>query len=348
MRDAIQFVKFSDINLEDTFFDSLKADYSKFVQWFQGKADAGASAFVSYRENSTLQGFLYLKKEEGEMSDVTPCLPAKNRLKIGTFKVDSHNTRMGERFFKKALEFAIEHDYDEVYATAYPKHEKLVQNFLSFGFNVVAKKGDECVLAKDLRAFVGDPNLDYPRITKRGNDKYLLSIYPKWHTEIFPDSALFSERYNAIKDYSPTNSIHKIYVTFMPDTARLKKGDLLVIYRTSDGLGSAWYRSVVTSVCVVEEARTSSHFVSEDEFLSFAKDYSVFSDADLRLWYRNPKTVIIKMTYNVALTRRLTRATLIQEVGLDQNAYFGFMKLTDNQFAQIIEKGEVNESYFVD
>ena len=41
----------------------------------------------------------------------------------------------------------------------------------------------------------------------------------------------------------------------MTDALQMNRGDLIVIYRTSDKLGPADYRSVVTSVCVVEEVK---------------------------------------------------------------------------------------------
>jgi len=42
-----------------------------------------------------------------------------------------------------------------------------------------------------------------------------------------------TESPDIVKDVSHTNSIHKIYLTKMQGTEQLKRGDLLVIYRTS-------------------------------------------------------------------------------------------------------------------
>jgi len=54
------------------------------------------------------------------------------------------------------------------------------------------------------------------------------------------------------------------------------------------------------------------------------------------------------MLYNVALTRKVIRKTLLEQVGMDQNAYWGFLPITDEQFNQIMELGEANERYFID
>ena len=95
----LQVKRFSDIDLNDSFFDSLRASYPEFDEWYNKKATTGATAYCYYVDNE-LKDFLYLKIEEEELSDLTPVLPAKKRLKVGTFKVDNedrHTTR-GERF----------------------------------------------------------------------------------------------------------------------------------------------------------------------------------------------------------------------------------------------------------
>ena len=40
---------FSDINLDDPFFDSLKSDYPGFENWFQRKINENEIAFVQYK-----------------------------------------------------------------------------------------------------------------------------------------------------------------------------------------------------------------------------------------------------------------------------------------------------------
>ena len=49
------------------------------------------------------------------------------------------------------------------------------------------------------------------------------------------------------------------------------------------------------------------------------------------------------MTYNAALTKRVIRKDLIEKVGISQNAYAGFIELTDNQFEKILKLGGVDE-----
>ena len=60
--------KFSDINLSDPFFDSLKADYpgtestSAFANWFPRKAQEGRTALV-FDDEDGLGAFVCIKSE---------------------------------------------------------------------------------------------------------------------------------------------------------------------------------------------------------------------------------------------------------------------------------------------
>ena len=43
----IEIYKFADLNLRDSFFDSLRTSYPEFDDWFNKKASAGATAYAS-------------------------------------------------------------------------------------------------------------------------------------------------------------------------------------------------------------------------------------------------------------------------------------------------------------
>ena len=97
--DAIKLVPFANLDLSDSFFDSLRTAYNgaEFDRWFQKKALSNENTWVVLNHDEKIQAMLYLKKEDGKDDDVTPPLTGK-RLKIGTFKVDfSHHTSVGKR-----------------------------------------------------------------------------------------------------------------------------------------------------------------------------------------------------------------------------------------------------------
>lgn len=330
---------FKEINLCDPFFDSLKHDYQEFEEWFMKKSENQACIFKS--NDGLLDGFLYLKIEDDVIIDVQPPLPKAHRLKIGTFKINPHGTRLGERFLKRAFDIATTSHVKSLYVTVFEKHTALVQLFSKYGFQKVAikitKNGEEAVFERRLDSAIGDVVLDYPRIPLQKNRHFLLSIYPQWHSRLLPDSLLANENSSILQDVSHTNSIHKIYLTSMRGINSLKRGDTLVIYRTQDG-GAAYYTSVVTSVCVVEELTHISKFVSEKEFKDYCRPYSVFDENELSEFYTNQRYPwVIRFTYNMALTKRLNRKTLIEDVGLSADQYWGFFQISTNQFKQIVK-----------
>lgn len=353
----LQIKKFSDIDVTDHFFYSLRESYPEFNKWYEKKVASDETAYCYYIDGE-LKDFLYLKIEEEKLSDITPVLPAKKRLKVGTFKVDNDNrhTTRGERFMKKIMDKAIVEDVDEIYVTMFPTDslQKLIAMFEKFGFSHIADKildseRSEYVLVKDMRTYVGDMMLDYPFVKKAGHDKYVLSIIPAYHTQLFPDSILKNEqKYDIIQDMSETNSIYKIYICWMQDVKQLKEGDLLVIYRTNDKNGPAAYRSVCTSVCTVCEVKTFNDFADENDFLKYTNRYSVFNEKELSNWYKTKQNfIVVKMVYNIAFTKKVINKTMIEQVGLHPN-YWGFFKLTNEQFDKLLDLGEIDEHYIID
>ncbi len=349
MDEIITLKKFADIDLSDVFFDSLKKDYKEFENWFFKKSKEGCKAYVQYNNNK-LQAFLYLKNESGEvLTDVTPNRPARKRLKIGTFKIDAHNTKLGERFIKKITDVALYIKADEIYVTIFPQHIGLIRLLQRYGFNKEGTKGEELVLVKNMKILTGNLIKDFPLLTTTGKRKFLLSIYPKYHTRLFPDSILQNEenkKYDLIKDISYTNSIHKIYISFIEGTKQLKRGDLIAIYRTKDEQGPARYRSVITSICQIEEVKTNKDFADIDDFISCTNYYSIFEPQELIQWYNKKYCIVLKMTYNIALTKRVTNGYLVDEMNLTPD-YWGFFELTDEQFYKILKQGEIDESVII-
>ncbi|WP_194145603.1 hypothetical protein [Helicobacter apodemus] len=45
----IEYKSFNEINLQDTFFDSLRQDYQGFDNWYNRKASQGEKAYILYK-----------------------------------------------------------------------------------------------------------------------------------------------------------------------------------------------------------------------------------------------------------------------------------------------------------
>lgn len=135
---SLKYKKFSDIDLTSRFFDSLKNDYPTFEDWFKRKREA--FAYISYNENDEIDGFLYLKIEDEALSDMNQQFPQKRRLKLGTFKIEAHGTKLGERFLRIIFKEAMKEKINEIYVTIYDKHQGLISLLQRFGFEKITTK----------------------------------------------------------------------------------------------------------------------------------------------------------------------------------------------------------------
>lgn len=346
----IQLEKFKNIDINDHFFKSLCANYSEFPSWFNRKSEE--YAYIMKGDHGDIQAFLYLKEENGSVDDIIPPLPSDRYLKVGTMKINAHGTKLGERFIKKIFDRALSDDITKIYVTVFSKHNSLITLLKRFGFNKYGVKnsnnGTEDVLLKDMRVHTGKVESDYP-LVNTNHRQYLLAIYPEYHTRLFPDSILVREDARIIDDVSHTNSISKIYICKMPRVKNIKRGDALVIYRTTDKKGPAEYRSVATSLCMVEDIKNKEDFSDRNDFLGYCESRSVFSVDELTEFFNVWKNLyVIKMTYNCALHPRIIRKRLIEEVGMPRNNYWGFADISKSQFINIATIGGFSESVIVD
>ena len=196
----IKLIPFKKVNLDDSFFDSLKLDYPGFEKWFNKKASNDENAFVLYnkKQKHKLDAFLYLKYENAPIDDIEPKILEGPILKIGTFKVNPHRTRLGERFLKIALDTAFNNkECKGIYVTAFEKHSKLINLFETFGFYEwgIKPSTGEKVYYKPLKVLWNNDIKDYPIIDLTKDRKfYVLSIYPEYHTLLFPDSKLNTDK----------------------------------------------------------------------------------------------------------------------------------------------------------
>lgn len=344
---------FKDINLADPFFDSLKNDYTEFEDWFKKKENERAFLF---EDDEGVQAFLYLKVEEEALLNVIPPLPLKKRIKVGTLKINARGTKFGDRFIKKAIDYALFNKIDELYVTVFSKHEKLIELLKGYGFVIVGEKttsnGSENVMLKSINPNQYNSSLslrqNYP-LFNREAQSHLLGIKPEFHTRLFPDSILNTENpEQVIKDVSYSNSIEKVYLCKMDKVSNIKAGDNVVIYRMKEDGKNAEYSAVATSICTTIEVKNKRDFRDANELVEYCKKTSIFSEQEIINFYNhNTKVIVIKMLYCYALPKRPIRRDLINLAGIDRNNYWGIIHLTEHQFGKILELGEANESIIV-
>ena len=344
--DVIQKVKIGNLDFENPFFDSLRDDYPGFNSWLSRKSGEDAYVLV---DNNQLLGFLYLKDEEEADDSISPYFEMRRRLKIGTFKIVSHGTVLGQRFLSIILRKMLNDGHDFTYVTLFPSQIGLINLFEKFGFRKWGTKSNgELVYFKDL-AVLNDIYKDFPRLSLQfPTKKYLLSIFPRYHTKMFPESQLHTERHHYVEDLSVTNSSEKIYISAARQVLEMRPGDHIVIYRTAEGDIPAEFSSVASTICTVSEIRQITDFENFDKFQEYCGKGTIFSQEELqKFWYNQYPKYIIKMLYNVSLNKRIIRRDLRDIVGINAQRWT-CVELSEDQFYHVLEMGEINESFIID
>lgn len=347
----VQKLKFGKIDLNDTFFNSLKEDYAGFDKWFIKKYDEEAYITIN-SNNGMLLSFLYLKVEDENenYSNINPQFSSKRRLKIGTFKVISNGFRLGERFMKIIFDNALKNHVQEIYVTVYdkrPEQRRLIDLLEQWGFVLWGTKGEgELVYVRDFSPQFNIENLKscFPYISK-GRNVYVVPIYPEYHTELLPDSILNTESPEEfIEDFPHRNCINKVYVSRAMEPYP-NIGDILVFYRTG-----GYYKSVVTTIGEVLEVK--SDFLNENDFILFCRKKSVYPEQALRdMWrYSTRKPFVVNFLYTYSFPHRINMKELIDlKVLLGVNdAPRGFKPITKEQFEIILKETRSDESFIID
>ncbi len=125
-----------------------------------------------------------------------------------------------------------------------------------------------------------------------------------------------------------------------------KPGDIILFYRMGPGGSNKKYTSVVTTVAIVDEI--ISNITSQDQFLHICQNRSVFSVDELRNFWASHRynLKIIKFIFVKSLTKRLILEYLwSHDIVSAPNGPRSFMKLTDEQYNQIIRDSQTEMRY---
>lgn len=348
---------FGNLNLSDTFFDSFREDYKEFNQWFNRKSDE--TAYVCTSENGAIIAFLYVKVEGKNESyiDISPIFTPSKKLKIGTFKVISNGYKLGERFLKIIFDNALLFLVDDIYVTLFERtleQNRLIELLCDWGFEKHGMKstsnGQEIVLIRNFSPLPNrsNPCQSYPYLAMTSR-KFIVPIYPEYHTELFPDSILRTESADDFIENKPNrNAISKVYISRSIER-NLAAGDIIVFYRTASG-GSGYRTSVTTTIGVVQNITTNIQ--AEDKFLALCRKRSVFSDSELsKYWnYNRNRPFVVNFLYIYSFPKRMNLEALINAgiISSVTSVPRGFEQISNEQFSKILEGSNTNGCFIVD
>ena len=340
--------KFSDCDITDPFFNSLKHDYPEFPQWFARKGQAGEQALV-YIDEIGIGAFIYLKKEQEDikLEDVT--LPSCDRLKIGTLKLDDRI--QGQRLGEGALGVALWHWQEsrciEIYVTVFEKHALLISLLEKFGFKCAGalRATNERVYLKSRGNIdYSNPYTAFPFIRPNVERAGLLPIFDEYHDKLFPYSDLLRNKLE-VEESIAGNGITKVFIAAPSTAISYIEGQPVLVYRIHNGSGPKTYKSVVTSFCVLTKVKYAKQngrlLLGLPEFVALTRNKTVYSDQELTELYNTRKNlVILEMTYNGYFGKghNVTHKEL-SNMGLFNDYPYNII-YTEKQFKDILAMGD--------
>lgn len=346
---------FGNINLQDSFFDSFRDAYDGFDDWFNRKSDE--EAYICKTDGDKIMGFLYLKTEnESEnYSDIEPGFSPKRRLKVGTFKVETSGFRLGERFIKIIFDNALDRNVDEIYITLFEDRPELkaledlitVWGFFKYGVKRTNGK-EEVVFCKKLKLYNNSLSVkeNFPNILVREKQKFILPIYPVYHTTLLPDSKLNTENEVDFFGKEPHRyALQKVYISFSWERD-IHPGDILLFYRNGEDGSNKKYTSVLTTIGIVDSIKYG--FQYKEDFFDSCQNRSVFPEETLEdFWKKNKDTLlVVKFIFVKSLTKRLTLGYLWAQAIVERlKGPRPFTRISDEQFNQILYDSQTKISF---
>ncbi|MFH1639529.1 MAG: hypothetical protein ABIB93_04370, partial [Chloroflexota bacterium] len=258
-------------------------------------------------------------------------------------------------FLKIVFDNALRFKTDEIYVTIFNKRieqQRLINLLEEYGFYYHgSKRSNEKVYIRSCERVSNrsKPKLTYPFFSTVGNI-FLVPIYPKYHTELFPDSILRTESPMDFVENEPhRNAISKVYISRSIEK-NLHSGDVIVFYRTADRY-PAYRHSVVTTIGIVESVIDS--IPNETDFIQLCRKRSVFTTEELsQQWNYNKSSrpFIVNFLYVCSFPKRINLQKLI-EIGVINSvndAPRGFTQISVKNLWDILRECKVDESIVID
>jgi GNAT superfamily N-acetyltransferase len=359
MAGKFQFKKFSDIDIGDPFFDSLKEDYpgneysTGFVSWFAKKSAENATALV-FDDDDGIGAFVVLKDEYESIELAEETLSATPRKKISTLRLAERyrGQRLGEGALGLALWQWRRAKTEEIYVTVFEKHDHLIALLERFGFRLAGKNpnGELVYLKSRSELDYSDPYKSFPFIDPAFEKAGYLVINDVYHDTLFPYSELSRTLQEAIA-MSAANGMSKIYIGSPQKVFPYKIGEPIFIYRRYTGnQGSPGHKSCITSYCVVADmivAKANNvHNVEIEELLERIGNKSVYSESEIRAKYSNERNlIVVEMLYcGYFGAGNNVNWVWLKNNGCWPDNYPTNARLTQNQFKDIITEGKIDVS----
>lgn len=336
----IQDVPCHTLNLEDSFFDSLRTGYDKFDKWFNNQcAKTGRHAWVWLEPRDIQAICIYKSEEDPIVTSDNQGLPGKT-LKLCTFKVSKLGYKIGELLLKQAFNHAIDNKYEYVYATVEPDKHKILEDLLQdYGFYLLGidTKGRDYVYVKVFPK--NTPRTDddpleyaikyYPYIKIDHNAIYLVPIQPRYHKVLFPELEPQPDLFGA-EPTSAGNAIKQAYLCKSP-VKSINPGDILFFYRTNDAMAVTTY-GVVDQFHIEQDPEKIFQWVSKRTVYTM-EEIRRMSGSDIKvILFRFIRHLKSPVNYN-----------RLKELGIVKGPIQSIIKLDNETAGLLLNEARIND-----
>ncbi len=334
----------SNIDLNDNIFDSLRAEYPNFNDWFKRISQSGRKCWVYTRTDDNI-GAILIYKFENEPILSYPPFPKRKRLKIATMKVSYVGYKIGELLLKLAIELAIISKKKEIYLTHFTKEQDFLVDLIEeYGFEKVGvlKNGEDVFLKEIFPETNIILKMDYVQLSKKFYPtfydgpkvkKHIIPIQPQFHKNLFIDSPHTQTKSFEIK--TEGNTIRKAYLCHS-NSKKLKSGDIILFYRSIDIKG-------IVSLGIVENV----YFDLDDpnRISNIVGKRTVYSISEIQNISKSPTIIILFNYYNHLKTR------ILYDKLIDEKILNGFpqsiTEITHESYLKIKKLGGIDERFTV-
>lgn len=324
--------------LGDSFFDSLRAAYDGFDDWFREAARRGRRAWI-YRTQNVGQPSaicIYDVQHDETVNDEGRVLQGAS-LKLCTFKVgdEVRGRKIGELFLRAAFMYSTDQGYEHIFIHANPaRQEHLIALLEDFGFTDAGSYRGDRVYVKHHP--INPPAIDIPpfEYVKRfyphyrddvGVQKFIIPIQPQFHRILFPD---YENPGAALPSSHPLthvgNAIKLAYLSHAPNN-QVHSGDIILFYRSHD-VKAITTLGIVEHFEVLESATDIARLVSRR---------TVYSTQDIEAMAAQGPTKVMLFRLIEHLPDRVDSAWLRQNRVVRGNIV-STRKINDESFSRVL------------
>ncbi|WKZ33151.1 MAG: PIN domain-containing protein [Thermodesulfobacteriota bacterium] len=323
------------IDLRNSFFDSLREDYSKFDEWYKMASREGRKAWVHRNEKGEL-GAICIYKEEKDPIITTENISIPGRvLKLCTFKVEERmrGRKLGELLLKAAFRYATDNKIEHIYITMKPGKQNYLEDMCEeFGFYRFGKYIDNrddvfikehFIMPPDTELTPLEYNVHYfPHFKSDKNvKKYIVPIRPKFHGILFPE---IEPQPSLIVGSTAGNAIKQAYLCH----ARIhgiSPGDILLFYRSQD-------LRAITSLGIVE---LSTDLQELEKIIQIVSKRTVYTFTDIKKMAEKKTKVILfrlsehfslPISYKWLITNEVVRGNIQTIRGISHESFTKIMQ----------------------